>query len=105
MQQHTLRSVARAALPALALIACALLAVGSSSPARAQTPQAVLQRGYNPPLTGANVTETVLNISNVNASTFGLLFTVPVDDFIYAQPLYVPNVAIANQGTHNVAYV
>src|ERR1039458_8106556 len=29
----------------------------------------------------------------------------PVDDNIYAQPLYVPNVAIAGQGTHNVVYV
>ena len=38
-------------------------------------------------------------------NTFGLLFTLPVDDVIFAQPLYVPNVAIADQGTHNVIYV
>ena len=38
-------------------------------------------------------------------STFGLLFTRPVDDSIFAQPLYVPHVAIPNQGTHNVLYV
>jgi hypothetical protein len=33
------------------------------------------------------------------------VFTLPVDDVIYAQPLYVPSVAIPNQGTHNVVYV
>ena len=37
--------------------------------------------------------------------TFGLLFNLAVDDRIYAQPLYVPNVAVPNQGTHNVVYV
>jgi hypothetical protein len=34
-----------------------------------------------------------------------LVFTLPVDDKIYAQPLYVPQVAIPGQGTHNVVYV
>jgi hypothetical protein len=106
MHHHTLRAAARCALRVWALIAgAALLAIGSAGPARAQSPQPVLQRGYNPMLTGANLTESALNVSNVNASTFGLLVTVPADDFIYAQPLYVPNVAIANQGTHNVVYV
>ena len=42
---------------------------------------------------------------NVAPSTFGLAFKLPVDDSIFAQPLYVPNVAIPNQGTHNVVYV
>jgi len=106
MHHCTLRTAARSALHVLAFIAGgAFLAMGSVGIARAQSPQPVLQRGYNPSLTGANLTESALNVSNVNASTFGLLFTVPVDDFIYAQPLYVPNVAIANQGTHNVVYV
>src|SRR6202035_4948191 len=46
-----------------------------------------------------------LNTSNVAIDTFGMIFTVPVDDAIFAQPLYVPGVAIPNQGTHNVVYV
>jgi hypothetical protein len=85
--------------------ACAWLALALASVASAQTPQPVLQRGYDPGLSGANLKETILNVSNVTDSTFGMLFTVPVDDAIFAQPLYVPNVAITNQGTHNVVYV
>src|ERR1039458_1695366 len=46
-----------------------------------------------------------LTTSNVAPATFGLVFKLPVDDNVYAQPLYVPNVAIAGQGTHNVVYV
>jgi hypothetical protein len=65
----------------------------------------VLQRGYDANVSGANLAEVTLNTSNVTPSTFGLVFKLPVDDTIYAQPLYVPNVAIASQGTHNVVYV
>jgi hypothetical protein len=53
---------------------------------------------------GLNSTETILTPSNVNGNQFGLLFKVAVDDQIYAQPLYMPNVNIAN-GTHNVFFV
>lgn len=55
--------------------------------------------------TGQNVLETTLTTANVNASSFGKLFSQPVDGYIYAQPLYVPNVTIPNLGTHNVIYV
>ena len=55
--------------------------------------------------TGANLGETLLTPANVNVSTFGKLFSFPVDGPIFAQPLYVPSVSIAGQGTHNVVYV
>ena len=55
--------------------------------------------------TGANLNETVLNTSNVNAAGFGKIFSRTVDGEIYAQPLYVPGVAIPGAGTHNVVYV
>jgi hypothetical protein len=58
--------------------------------------------------TGWNNTETTLTPSNVNASQFGLLATVAVDDQVDAQPLMVPNVTItagSHQGLHNVVYV
>jgi hypothetical protein len=54
--------------------------------------------------TGLNASETVLTPTNVNTATFGKTFSQAVDGFIYAQPLYVPNVTIAG-GTHNVIYV
>jgi hypothetical protein len=66
---------------------------------------AVLQRGYDPAVSGVTLSETSLNSTNVTPATFGLLRRLPVDDAIYAQPLYVPNVRIPNQGTHNVVYV
>jgi hypothetical protein len=58
--------------------------------------------------TGWNSTETVLTPSNVNASQFGLLATVTLDDQVDAQPLVVPGVTItagSYQGVHNVVYV
>jgi len=55
--------------------------------------------------TGQNLTETSLTPQNVNAASFGKLFSVPVDGAVYAQPLYVPNVSIPGQGTRNVVYV
>ncbi len=55
--------------------------------------------------TGANLAETELTTTTVNPSQFGKLFTQPVDGDTYAQPLVIPNVAIAGKGTHNVVFV
>jgi len=55
--------------------------------------------------TGQNLSETLLTPQNVNMATFGKVFSFPVDGQIFAQPLYVPNVVIPNQGMHNVLYV
>jgi outer membrane protein assembly factor BamB len=54
---------------------------------------------------GANANETLLTPTNVNKVSFGHLFRFPVDYVVMAQPLYVPNVNIPGQGTHNVIYV
>jgi hypothetical protein len=53
--------------------------------------------------TGQYLQETILNPSNVRSSTFGKLFTFPVDSVIDAQPLYLSAVSIAGE-THNVVY-
>ena len=54
--------------------------------------------------TGQNLTETLLSPSNVNSTSFGLKFTLPVDGKVDAQPLYVPSLTISAV-PHNVLYV
>lgn len=83
----------------LTLLACVALL----SPALAQS-SFVTSRG-NSARTGANTNETLLTPANVNKNSFGRLFSFPVDYVVLAQPLYVPNVDIPGQGTHNVIYV
>jgi len=65
---------------------------------------AVLQRGYHANVSGATLSETTLNTSNVVPGSFGLVFKLAVDENITAQPLYVPNVVIKGI-SHNVVYV
>jgi hypothetical protein len=45
--------------------------------------------------TGANLTETQLTPSNVNATDFGQLYNTPLDGQVYAEPLVLTNVTIA----------
>jgi mono/diheme cytochrome c family protein len=54
---------------------------------------------------GANTNEVVLTPANVNTNAFFRLFTYTVDAEVYAEPLYMANVAITGQGTHNVLFV
>lgn len=54
--------------------------------------------------TGQNLNEVALTTGNVNQVQFGKLFSRSVDGQLYAQPLYVPNVAIPGVGTYNVVY-
>jgi hypothetical protein len=54
--------------------------------------------------TGQNLQETILTTGNVNSSSFGKLFSVPVDGIIDAEPLYLSGVSIPGKGTHNVVY-
>jgi len=55
--------------------------------------------------TGLNSNEQILTPADVNISTFGKLFSYPVTGQVYAQPLYVSNLAIPGMGTHNVILV
>ncbi len=66
---------------------------------------AITVNRYDQAATGANENENVLTTKNVNPSSFGKLYSYYVDGAVYAQPLYVPDVAIPNRGTHNVLYV
>jgi hypothetical protein len=92
-------------------LAVAALAVGiamiglAAQPLQAQTYTGVLTWHNDNQRTGQNLAETILTPAKVNPKSFGKLFSFPVDGQIYAQPLYVYNVTIPNQGMHNVVYV
>lgn len=66
-------------------------------------PVSVITNRYGNDRLGVNQFETVLNTSTVSDSTFGKLFSMPVDGQVYAQPLYLPNVNIGGLN-HNVVY-
>jgi hypothetical protein len=85
------------------LAAAVLLSAWAVGAAMAQT--SVLTAHNDIGRTGQDLTETLLTPANVNATQFGKLFSQPVNGQVFAQPLYVPQVAIPGKGTHNVVYV
>lgn len=78
---------------------CVLLAV-----VQAQVAVNVTTQHYDSSRSGQNTQETLLTPANVNSGSFGKLFSVPVDGYVYAQPLYLSKISIASV-THNVLYV
>lgn len=64
----------------------------------------VLTQDYDIGRSGANLAESILTPSNVSPATFGKLFSYPVDEEVFAQPLYVPSLVIGGS-THNVVFV
>jgi len=55
--------------------------------------------------TGLNPLEHVFTPKTVSQSTFGLLYKLPVDGAVYAQPLSAAGVDIPGKGIRNVVYV
>jgi hypothetical protein len=85
----------------LALLACLVGSVGTT-PAPAQVN--VTTYHYDVSRTGWNSHETILKPANVNSNTFGLLFSYPVDGYVYAEPLYLSNLTINKKKT-NVVFI
>jgi hypothetical protein len=54
---------------------------------------------------GQNLSETTLTNTRVNSSTFGKVYTLSVDGYVYAQPLHLSNLAIPGKGTRNVVFI
>jgi hypothetical protein len=54
--------------------------------------------------TGQNLQEYALTTATVNSSTFGALFSCPVDGYVYATPLYIAKFNIGGQ-MRNVVFV
>jgi len=75
--------------------------VGFRSASRAQ----VLTSQYDNARTGADLHETILKPSNVNSREFGKLFSWTVDGDVFAQPLYVPSLAIPGKGKRDLVFV
>jgi hypothetical protein len=90
-----LRSLSCFFLPTIALLA----GVDTNAPRPVTTSQ------YGSARTGANLNEIVLTPQNVNVSGFGKLGAFPVDGAIYAQPLFLPALALTGKGTHDVVFV
>src|SRR5579863_4912705 len=73
--------------------------------AQTPTPVPVLTWRYDLTHAGQNTQETALTPSNVNAQSFGKLFSLRVDSTVYAEPLYVPGLKMSDGLVHNVLFV
>lgn len=84
------------------VVSCAALITLSTAAVAA--PTSVLTQDYDIARSGANLNESILTPANISAGSFGKLYAFPVDDEVFAQPLYVPGLNIGG-GTHNVVIV
>jgi hypothetical protein len=89
----------------LSMCAIAAAAAAQRPPASKPALPMVATAQYDNARTGANVLETILTPRNVNAAQFGRITFFPVDGDVYAQPLYIPQLALPGKGTHNVLFV
>jgi hypothetical protein len=95
---RTLSSLACGGLGALQIIA---MMAGASH----LCAQDVTTWHYDNARTGVQPKETVLTPSNVNATTFGKVFSLAVNGDVYAQPLYLSQFPMADGRLHNVLFV
>ena len=86
------------------LLLCMFLPLGMLNEIQPATHAQVLTAQYNNLRTGANLHETILRPSNVNTRTFGKRFTRTVDGDVFAEPLYIPSLAIPGLGKRNVVF-
>jgi outer membrane protein assembly factor BamB len=96
---------------ASAVILCSVLlcfigvfTLAAQTPPISVTPVNVITYHNNNQRLGLNGLETTLTVDNVNPATFGKVNFLQTDGQVYAEPLYVSNVAI-NSSIHNVVYV
>ena len=88
------------------LVACKGVTDSGGNPPSTTNPQttSVLTQHNDNTRAGWNANETALTTSNVNVQHFGKLFSLAVDDQVFAQPLVAGGITIRG-GVHNVVYV
>lgn len=91
--------------PGAAILLGTALSLTLLAPTSTTAQVSVLTQHNNNARTGANLQETTLNQTSVTVNNFGLLFKLPVDGQVYAQPLTVAQVPIPGKGTHNLVLV
>ena len=90
--------------PRVCRLGCVLIAAAVT---RLTWSQSVTTYHYDNYRTGWNSNETILTPAVVGGSNFGLLQSVPLDDQVDSQPLYMPAVNVTggpDRGTHDVVY-
>jgi outer membrane protein assembly factor BamB len=91
--------------PRACRLGCVLLVAAAT---RLTWSQSATTNHYDNYRTGWNPNETILTPAVVGGSNFGLLQSVPLDDQVDSQPLYMPAVNVTAgpyRGTHDVVYV
>lgn len=58
----------------------------------------------DPARTGQDVLETELTPANVNGSQFGKVLSLPVDGYVYAQPLFASGVPLPDGSLHDLVF-
>ena len=81
----------------------ALVLLMSATLAQAQTD--VLVSHTDNGRTGQSLTEPTLTTQSVNSTTFGKVYSYPLDGVTYAQPLVKSNLTIPGKGTYNVVFL
>jgi hypothetical protein len=82
-------------------VLAALLLVVVPGPGSAQW----ITSQYDNARTGANLKETILTPANVNAGSFGKIFSYKVDGDVHAQPLYLPHIPLPDKSVHNIVFI
>jgi hypothetical protein len=101
------KTVSRARTALLAATACIAIPATAAAPRQGGIPKdvRVVTYHYDNLRTGWNFSEEILTPKAVASSQFKLLKSVPLDDLVHAQPLYLTNARIKGAGVHDVVYL